>query len=112
MPPLVWWGERDPGTRMTEPDRLILQALTAFEADLDDCGHPRSESMAWEHDPLNPDYVASYKVPAPSRCLACTALADAQRAYVKALGEDNAHMVEGTKWGVVLQERATRAAGG
>lgn len=102
MPPLVWWGERDPGTRMTEPDRLILQALTAYESDLDECGHTRAESTAWEHDPLNPEHVAKYVVDPPARCYACSAIASAQRAYVKALGDDNAHEVEGTRWGARL----------
>ena len=45
----MWWGERDPGSRMTEADRLILRALTAYEAGLCACGHPRDEAWSTSH---------------------------------------------------------------
>ena len=54
----MWWGERDPGTRMTEHDRLLLQALTRYEADLCACGHPRDEAWSPDNDPANHEHVA------------------------------------------------------
>jgi hypothetical protein len=98
---------------MTEPDRLILQALARYEAGVCECGHHRSESMASEHDPSDPDHVARYVAGDPFRCLSCTELARAQKAYMKALGDDNADVIDGTKWATELvpRKRATAAAG-
>jgi len=91
----VWWGERDPGTRMTEHDRLLLQALTSYEADLCACGHPRDEAWSPDNDPANHEHVAHYETGPPYRCFACTVLAKSQSNYAKAYGDD--HM-RGAYW--------------
>ena len=90
----MWWGERDPGSRMTEPDRLILQALTQYEAGVCECGHHRSQSMDSAHDPGDPEHVAKYDAGSPFRCHACTEL-----------GPDNAVLLAGTKWVTELVPR-------
>ena len=98
----MWWGERDPGTRMTEHDRLLLQALTRYEADLCACGHPRDEAWSPDNDPANHEHVAHYETGPPYRCFACTVLAKSQSNYAKAYGDD--HM-RGAYWVAELTPR-------
>lgn len=106
----MWWGERDPGDRVTHFDRLLLLALAAYEADVCECGHPRSESMSWEHDPRNPEHTARYVAGAPFECLACGEMARAQAAYSKALGQENQEHMAAMKWVAELVPRGYRPA--
>lgn len=101
----MWWGERDPGTRMTEHDRLLLLALTRLEADMCACGHPREESLNPKNDKHDPEGEAGYFAGEPFRCLACTELAVAQQAYAKAVGPDRTDAMHGLKWMVELIPR-------
>jgi len=98
----VWWGERDPGSRMTEADRLLLRALAAFEADLCRCGHPRAQAWSPDHDGANLDHVAHYETGAPFRCFACTALAKSQDRYSQAYGPEHS---QGAYWVTELVPR-------
>lgn len=109
MPPLVWWGHRRPGSRMTEADRRILLALHEYEAGLCACGNPRDEAWSPEHDRANPEHVSHYETGAPYRCFACTELADSKRRYTKALGEDT-DRVEGAYWVTELVPRGLTLA--
>lgn len=95
---------------MTEIDRLLLRALNEYEADLCECGHPRSESMDPAHDPLDPMSVTVYRSGAPYRCLACTAVAQAQKRHANELGENNQDDMAGLKFGVELVPRRGSAA--
>ena len=97
----MWWGERDPGARVTEADRLLMRALTAYEADLCACGHPRAQAWSPEHDRHDPDHVAHYETGAPFRCFACTALAAAQKRYEQTRPDD----VPGAYWVTELVPR-------
>ena len=98
----MWWGEADPGGRITDADRLIIQALTAYEAGLCQCGNHRAETTSDEHNPYNPQHEATYKAGLPERCYVCTELSRAQRAHAKALGPDNVDDMDGLSWPVAL----------
>lgn len=104
----MWWGVRDPGSRMTEHDRLLLLALGRHEADLCECGHPRSESMDPKFDKDDPEGEGGYFADAPIRCFACTARDEAQHAYAKDLGADRQHLLHGLRWTTELQLRRRR----
>lgn len=103
----MWWGDRDPGGRITSADRLIIRALHRYETGLDQCGHPRSESMDPLHDPANPDHVATYQTGPPFVCLACAAIETSQAAWAKKHGEE---AMAGTKWVAELVPRGYRLA--
>ena len=106
----MWWGERAPGTRMTEHDRLLLLALHRHEADLCSCGHPRSESMNPDHDKDDPEGAAGYFAGEPFRCLACTELAAAQKTYADTVGPDRIDAMHGLQWAVELIHRKHKPA--
>lgn len=101
----MWWGEADPGTRVTEGDRLIIQALAEYEQGLCQCGNHRLESQSNDHNPYNPQHTGVYKAGLPDRCYVCTELARAQRSHAKALGPENQDDLDGLSWPVVLMPR-------
>jgi hypothetical protein len=92
---------------MTEADRLILRALSAYEADLCQCGHPRAQAWSPEHDPAELGHVAHYETGPPFRCFACTALARGQAKWTEAYGAD--HMA-GAYWVTELVPRGKTLA--
>lgn len=68
-------GQQLPGTRWTEQDSLLLQALTFYEANCcTGCGVPMWESM-------DPDAEDNVVVPPPHRCHYCTAIERAAKPY-------------------------------
>lgn len=64
----------------TREDTLLAMALIAIEDDTcQGCGEPLSESMSPDH---NPDTgSARYESGLPSRCHACTAIAERAKGY-------------------------------
>lgn len=68
-------GTPTPGGAWNDRDRACAIALRLYEDDLDpDCGHPRR--YAWDADA-----AGHYKVPAPTRCHACTAIGKESAKY-------------------------------
>lgn len=95
---------------MTEPDRLLLLALTRHEADLCSCGHPLTESMDPANDKDDPEGDAGYFAGEPLRCLACTELAAAQKSYADAVGPDRLDAMYGLRWIAELVHRKHKPA--
>jgi hypothetical protein len=80
----------------TDDDRDWAMALLAYEADLCECGQPRSESM----NPANEDaYVAE-----PLRCHSCRAIARGGEPFAEAASGSQGIFISVTK-------RARRAHG-
>lgn len=92
---------------MTDADRLILQALTAYDADMCSCGHPRAQAWNPDHDPADFNHKAKYETGPPFRCFACTALAKSQARYSQMYGEEHSH---GAYWVTQLVPRGMTLA--
>lgn len=73
-------GQRAPGAVWTPEDTVLAMALIHIEDDTcSGCGLPLSESTADGHNADTGE--ATYTVPPPTRCHACTAIADAASDY-------------------------------